>query len=1089
MTITAPAHSRRRRWPFVLLAVLLTLVISIGVAWRYRVQVAETAAEQGLRMMGLDGVAFEIAEVEPNRIRLENVRLGADGPSAKAALLAFSPGGLLNGSLRELRLIMPSITLIEAENGSIVIAGMPDFGGGSAKSDQNDPKGQTVFPALPNLQKLEIVDGAITIKTAAIKAAGSFDAKLARTGAAAYTAQLSGYLEDDTGRAANLSAPELTITYAPSEARAQGELRLNVADPSSGLSGGLGLWLDHTQTPTGAMDTIAIITNGKAAAHAASVGDLRGRIIAKQRPDSQPQMIVDLQLSDLNSSAISADIVGLNAEYSHGAASLSVDGVGAFGFLGLTADMPQDRRFVAMRATGDVDASLATLALPTLEAKGRVQFNGDMTAPVAAVLSGAALPQIISQTGGRAEIKLAATALSFGNLIQDGSARGLMNVTMAGTGATITSPGIIIAGANLPADILATLPPDIAHAFRDPAFLRLGGPGLSATALTVSQTPDGGFAATGKFGLGVSNQKLALFLDGDAALAINAEGRVEQLDSQTMTLRLVDGAFGPAKVSGRAELTNVVGSGDTLTADATLSLQAKGKVAGYRLQAADIDASGPFTLNPRQAAITPKPGGRFQIKGFSGPLLTFLDPIRLTLTREKQRRLIYDRVNNRLDVNLGFAGFKTRALINSENTKTPFTLTLGKAAVQIGPKGVDLSLLNASGLIPAYDLAVENVDARVRLGASTAQNGGITIGSIRHTAPTPAFAPLSLDVKVKGRGDTLKFDGALRAASDKARLEISGAHNLATGFGEANFQLGPVVFAPGVVQPQDFAPPLYRVLLETIGEAAASSRIAWAPSGITNETARATVSVDKLRTGEISVEQSASDMTFKGLFPLKTAGPQRVRIGRLDVGVPLTHGVLQVDVKSPTQIDIDIEQFELFGGLISSQRLTIDPTARSFDAILKVTDIDLASILAFAEFGELSATGTLEGVIPIRYVDGELTVHDGVLRTAAGGGVLKYKPRAVDKALEGANEGTGIAVKALSNFAYDEISIRINEIEAEELRLDIKISGKSIDLYGGVPFEFNIKIEGPIRQIIQDNLAPPQLPPDIQSLIEQSRKQ
>lgn len=103
--------------------------------------------------------------------------------------------------------------------------------------------------------------------------------------------------------------------------------------------------------------------------------------------------------------------------------------------------------------------------------------------------------------------------------------------------------------------------------------------------------------------------------------------------------------------------------------------------------------------------------------------------------------------------------------------------------------------------------------------------------------------------------------------------------------------------------------------------------------------------------------------------------------------------------------------------------------------------------------------------------------------------MLKYKLHALDKALEDANEGTGLAVKTLSNFAYDEISIRINEIEAEELRLDIKTSGRSVELYGGLPFEFNIKVEGPIRQAIQENLAPPQLPPDVQDLIERSRRQ
>lgn len=108
--------------------------------------------------------------------------------------------------------------------------------------------------------------------------------------------------------------------------------------------------------------------------------------------------------------------------------------------------------------------------------------------------------------------------------------------------------------------------------------------------------------------------------------------------------------------------------------------------------------------------------------------------------------------------------------------------------------------------------------------------------------------------------------------------------------------------------------------------------------------------------------------------------------------------------------------------------------------------------------------------------------------TFSPGGLMNGELRALDKALEDANEGTGLAVKTLSNFAYDEISIRINDIEAEELRLDIKTSGRSVELYGGLPFEFNIKVKGPIRQIIQENLARPQLPPDVQGLIERSRR-
>ena len=88
-----------------------------------------------------------------------------------------------------------------------------------------------------------------------------------------------------------------------------------------------------------------------------------------------------------------------------------------------------------------------------------------------------------------------------------------------------------------------------------------------------------------------------------------------------------------------------------------------------------------------------------------------------------------------------------------------------------------------------------------------------------------------------------------------------------SGAGDARFQLGAVVFAPGVVQPPDFAPPLYRLLLETIGQVSPSARVAWGPEGISRQTAKATISIDKLRTSEETDEQAKAKIELSSLFP------------------------------------------------------------------------------------------------------------------------------------------------------------------------------------------------------------------------------
>ncbi len=121
--------------------------------------------------------------------------------------------------------------------------------------------------------------------------------------------------------------------------------------------------------------------------------------------------------------------------------------------------MAQDRRFVALGTNGDINAALAAMILPSLQAEGQALFKMDLNVPIDPLMNGADINQVISQSGGRAEIKLTLPKFGFGDLIQDGGVRGQVDLALAGTGATVTSPGLIVSDVQLPPDILAGLPP------------------------------------------------------------------------------------------------------------------------------------------------------------------------------------------------------------------------------------------------------------------------------------------------------------------------------------------------------------------------------------------------------------------------------------------------------------------------------------------------------------------------------------------------------------------------------------------------------------------------------------------------------
>jgi len=115
-------------------------------------QRGRNGAEQSLRFMSLDGIAFDIAEVEADRVRLENLRFGDKGPRAEAATLTFSPNGLMNGELRALRFLQPTITIVEDANDAMSIVGIPNFGSDDrTASPTGGNAAAKAFPVPPDL--------------------------------------------------------------------------------------------------------------------------------------------------------------------------------------------------------------------------------------------------------------------------------------------------------------------------------------------------------------------------------------------------------------------------------------------------------------------------------------------------------------------------------------------------------------------------------------------------------------------------------------------------------------------------------------------------------------------------------------------------------------------------------------------------------------------------------------------------------------------------------------------------------------------------------------------------------------------------
>ncbi|MBT5107276.1 MAG: hypothetical protein HOM25_01220 [Rhodospirillaceae bacterium] len=393
--------------------------------------------------------------------------------------------------------------------------------------------------------------------------------------------------------------------------------------------------------------------------------------------------------------------------------------------------------------------------------------------------------------------------------------------------------------------------------------------------------------------------------------------------------------------------------------------------------------------------------------------------------------------------------------------------TIGVAIPNIEASGSTAShsvqLGGGSLRLPAYDLSLNGVDMRADIGLNT--TASLSIAAIENLSDAPWFIPLKLKASAAIKDGVATFKGRLDDTPGNIVIDANGRHNFAKKTGNAAIKAKKITFLPTVLQPDALSPRLRHMFREVDGDIALQSTLSWR-DGALRSGAEALVNLARLETDEVNVTNAAAILTFDNLFPPTTPPGQIVEVGEIDLGVPLTDGRLALHLRADGSVLAGLEKFNLFGGRIETTPFVLPRTFDNFTIPLAVTGIRLADLLAVAKFGDLTATGALDGSIPVTITGGEFAVRDGLLKTVAGGS-LRYRPRAIGPALSEANEGAALFLDLVKDFSYDEIQVTLNEGEFEQIAFGFKIKGHNKTVYNGVPVDLNVTLTGPLRKILQ----------------------
>lgn len=214
------------------------------------------------------------------------------------------------------------------------------------------------------------------------------------------------------------------------------------------------------------------------------------------------------------------------------------------------------------------------------------------------------------------------------------------------------------------------------------------------------------------------------------------------------------------------------------------------------------------------------------------------------------------------------------------------------------------------------------------------------------------------------------------------------------------------------------------------------------------------------------------DLAFNGSLAgqtLKLSLP-RLSIEQLNPGIVIESIALhdahyQAQLKQPLQGMADWQQIQahLLNGSVMLNAQQFD-LSRQQTLPLQVRGLELQELLKVYPAEGLAGNATIDGVLPIHFVNGEFYIEAGQLQ-ARQPGVLQFQSDKIN-ALGKSNPAMRLVADALEDFHFNVLSSALSYDQSGKLLLNIRLEGQNPDIEKGRPIHLNINLEEDIPALL-----------------------
>lgn len=399
--------------------------------------------------------------------------------------------------------------------------------------------------------------------------------------------------------------------------------------------------------------------------------------------------------------------------------------------------------------------------------------------------------------------------------------------------------------------------------------------------------------------------------------------------------------------------------------------------------------------------------------------------------------------------------------VSAENSATGVTWTASTAKVAFQNKARGMSGKNALIKLSGQQ---DSIAGEIRISTFTAGAGLPTL-------------TLNGDGQLKGNKLTASLNAITGAGGgvNLGKVKVSG--NLANRSYQADLDLGPVAFVVGGLQPAHLFPAAKAYIEDFSGTVRLAGPITWAKGKAKSDLK---LGLEKLSgiAGPVQFVNMNGVITIDEPWPVSTAPGQEIAIEQILAGLPMSNALLRFELDAPV-MHIAEGRLDMAGGRASIAPTEINMTAAGQRMTLKIDQLSVSELFTVAGVAGLSGEGTISGQAPITLFPNGIII-DKASFAAEAPGVLRYDAAKAPGALSSAGDSVGLALQALSNFQYKELSVTLDRRLTGDTDLGLHISGSNPSFYNGYPVEFNLNLSGKLDEVLRKGLAGYNLPSTIQ---------